>query len=115
MSDKPRAVSFVRKLRQQLCRFADGRIRRRIVLCAVALVTIATGSAITPLLMFTFATSFLFSISRLLWHIQQHGKRRSEWSVFPDSRNKRSNLWTLPCTERRVRAKRHRCAIPVLC
>src|ERR1700723_624512 len=46
MSDKRYTVSFVRKFRQQLRRSADGRIPRRSVLCAIALVTIATGTAI---------------------------------------------------------------------
>ena len=47
MSDEPRTISsFVRKLSQQLSGSVEGRIRRRIILCAVALVTIATGSAI---------------------------------------------------------------------
>jgi cytochrome c556 len=46
MSEKPRTVSFVRTVRQQLCSSIDGRIRNRIVLGIVALVTIATGSAI---------------------------------------------------------------------
>jgi cytochrome c peroxidase len=46
MSGKPRTISFVHKLRQQLRNFAQGSIRRRMVLCIVTLVTIATGSAI---------------------------------------------------------------------
>ena len=46
MSEKRSAVPFIRKFRQQLHSSADGRIPRRIVLCAVALVTIATGTAI---------------------------------------------------------------------
>jgi cytochrome c peroxidase len=45
MSEKP-TVPFVRAFRQQLCISIDGRIQRRIVLCVVALVSIATGSAI---------------------------------------------------------------------
>lgn len=45
MSEKP-TVPFVRKFRQQLCNSIDSRIQRRIVLCVVALVTIATGSAL---------------------------------------------------------------------
>ena len=46
MSDEPRTISFVCKLSQQLRSSVQGMSRRRIVLCAVALLTIATGSAI---------------------------------------------------------------------
>jgi cytochrome c peroxidase len=45
MSDKP-TVPFIRKFRHQLCNSIEGRLRRRMVLCIVALVTIATGAAI---------------------------------------------------------------------
>src|SRR5580658_7505225 len=46
MSDKPCTGSFVRKLRQRLRSSVDGGNRRRVALCTVALLTIATGSAI---------------------------------------------------------------------
>ncbi len=46
MFDKPRTGLFVRKFRQQLHSSVDGMIRSRIVLRIVALVAIATGSAI---------------------------------------------------------------------
>lgn len=46
MSDKARTVSFARKFRQQLRSRVDGRLPRRIVVCVVALVIVATGSAI---------------------------------------------------------------------
>jgi cytochrome c peroxidase len=46
MSDNPRTVSFVRKFRQQLRSSSDSRLRRRVVLCIVALMTIAMGTAI---------------------------------------------------------------------
>jgi hypothetical protein len=60
MSDKPGAVSFVRKFRQQLRSSVDGRIRRRIILSVVALVTIATGTAIADVYL---RNLFRFSIS----------------------------------------------------
>ena len=46
MSDKPVTRAFIRKLRQQLRSSIGGGLRRRIVLSAVALVTIVSGSAI---------------------------------------------------------------------
>jgi cytochrome c peroxidase len=46
MSDKSRTVSFVRSFRQRLRGSAEGGVRRRIVLSVLALVTIATGTAI---------------------------------------------------------------------
>jgi cytochrome c556 len=46
MSDKSRTFSFVRNLLHQPDGRLAGRLRRRIVVCVVALVVIATGSAI---------------------------------------------------------------------
>ena len=49
MSDKARSVSLVSKLRQRLHGSVDGRLRRRIVVCVVALVIIASGTAIADI------------------------------------------------------------------
>jgi cytochrome c peroxidase len=46
MSDRSRTVSFAHRFRQQLHRSVEGKTRRRVVLGVVALLTIATGTAI---------------------------------------------------------------------